>query len=362
MPVLEAAHLSKWYGKRPAVEDLNFCVEEGHIVGLLGPNGAGKTTTLQLIAGCLAPSRGSVIVCGHDVNAEPLAARRCVGYLPEQPPLYPDMSVREYLGFVAEARGLRGAAGREAVDAAMEKTAASAEAGRLIRHLSKGWRQRVGFAQAILGNPLCVLLDEPTIGLDPAQLAQARALIASLRGRHTVLLSSHILSEVQSLCDQVLILSQGRILAQDTPENLSRRLGGANRLALTARGGREQLRRALSGVPGLQNLRVAPGEARDVWTLEAQSAAGRDLREAVSTALGRAGCPILSMQTRHMELEEIYLRLTGETGETGEAATSADTADAPDAAETADAPAQAHEIHDKQKPPQRKRRGKRRGG
>ena len=222
--MIKVEHLTKRYGNHYAIEDLSFTVEEGKIYGLLGPNGAGKSTTMNIITGYISATSGTVTVDGHDILEEPSAARACIGYLPEIPPLYMDMTPREYLNFAGELKGMKKAARKEQIQRVMDRTGIAEMADRLIKHLSKGYKQRVGLAGALMGSPKVIILDEPTVGLDPAQVIGIRELIRDLGKTHTVILSSHILSEVQAVCDQVLIISGGHLTAQGTPEELSQRL------------------------------------------------------------------------------------------------------------------------------------------
>ena len=236
--MIEVSHLSKKYGTHPAIEDLSFTVGDGQIFGLLGPNGAGKSTIMNILTGYLAPTSGEVKVAGFSLPEQARQAKACVGYLPEQPPLYPEMTVQEYLDFAAELKGIKKKADRkEQVRKAARRTGLEEVLPRLIRSLSKGYRQRVGIAQALLGAPQLIILDEPTVGLDPAQVIEIRRLIRELGKSHTVILSSHILSEVQAVCSQVLILSKGHLVAVGAPEQLAEKLNPGSRLRATALGG-----------------------------------------------------------------------------------------------------------------------------
>ena len=238
--MIQVEHLTKRYGGHTAVDDISFTVEDGCIYGLLGPNGAGKSTTMNIITGYLSATDGTVTINGHDIAEEPAAAKACIGYLPEQPPLYQDMTVREYLLFVAELKGTRKKADRiAAVENACARTGLQEMEGRLIRNLSKGYRQRVGIAGALLGTPKVIILDEPTVGLDPAQMIEIRSLIHDLGKTHTVILSSHILSEVQTVCDRVLIIAHGKLVAQGTPEELAGKLAAKGTISATAQGERD---------------------------------------------------------------------------------------------------------------------------
>lgn len=308
--MIQVSHLTKRYGSHVAVDDISFTVDDGCIYGLLGPNGAGKSTTMNVITGYLSPTSGTVTINGHDIQEEPQAAKACIGYLPELPPLYTDMTVREYLNFVAELKGVKKKADREA-----DVAKASARAGlqemqtRLIRNLSKGYRQRVGVAAALLGNPDIIILDEPTVGLDPAQMIEIRALIHDLGKTHTVILSSHILSEVQTVCDRVLIISGGKLAAQGTPEELAARLAAKGVISATAQGSKEDVLKAAGSVPGLTDIRVT-AEKGDEVSFTASSTEGNDLRAALSAALAAAGCPVLSLSSQNLSLEDVFLQLT----------------------------------------------------
>ena len=310
--MIEVQHLTKQYGSHLAVDDLSFTVEDGCIYGLLGPNGAGKSTTMNIITGYLSATAGVVRVAGYDIVEEPLQAKAAIGYLPEQPPLYQDMTVREYLLFAAELKGVKRRADRaSAVDAAERRTGLTEVDRRLIRNLSKGYRQRVGIAAALLGSPRVIILDEPTVGLDPAQVIEIRALIRDLGRTHTVSLSSHILSEVQTVCDRVLILSRGRLAAQGTPGELAARLAARGMLSVTAMGSRDAVLRAASSVEGLTDLSVTAEKENEIsFTAVCQS--GADLRAALSQALAAAGCPVLTLSAETMSLEDVFLQLTGE--------------------------------------------------
>ena len=308
--MIEVSHLTKRYGAHLAVDDISFTVEDGCIYGLLGPNGAGKSTTMNMVTGYLSPTSGTVTINGHDIQQEPQAAKACIGYLPELPPLYIDMGVTEYLSFVAELKGVRKKADRTAAVARVcERTGLREVSRRLIRNLSKGYRQRVGLAAALLGDPQVIILDEPTVGLDPAQMIEIRELIHDLGQHHTVILSSHILSEVQTICDRVLIISGGKLVAQGTPEELAARLASRGMISATAQGGREAVLAAAAALPGLSDLRVT-AEKGDEVSFTAVSTDGADHRAELSAALAAAGCPVLSLASEQMSLEEVFLQLT----------------------------------------------------
>lgn len=267
MKVIEVSGLTKRYGKNTAVDHLSFQVKKGQIYGFLGPNGAGKTTTMNMLTGYLAPTEGQIRIDGHDISEEPVEARRCIGYLPEIPPLYLDMTPQEYLRFAAELKGVAKEKRESEVERVMEKTQIQDMQERLIRHLSKGYRQRVGLAQALLGDPEVLILDEPMVGLDPKQIIEIRELIRSLGKKHTVILSSHILSEITSICDHVMIISHGKLAASDTPENLSHYMKNSDVCELKIRGSREacdQARELLKRVKGLE-ITASAASLEDVF-------------------------------------------------------------------------------------------------
>ena len=293
--MIEVSHLSKSYGSRPAVQDLSFTVPDGQIYGLLGPNGAGKSTIMNILTGYLAPTEGEVKVAGFR--------------LPEQPPLYPEMTVQEYLDFVAELKGVKHAQRKQQVLAAARRTGLEEVLPRVIRSLSKGYRQRVGIAQALLGSPQLIILDEPTVGLDPAQVIEIRNLIRELGKAHTVILSSHILSEVQAVCQQVLILSKGRLVAVGSPEQLGETLNPGSRLRATAQGEPDTVLAAVRSVPGICRVELeSAADGQVTFTAESEDAADR--RAAVSRALTEAGCTVLALAAENRSLEEVFLALT----------------------------------------------------
>lgn len=325
--MIEVEHLTKTYnGRVNAVDDLSFTVEKGQIYGFLGPNGAGKSTTMNIITGYISATSGKVTVDGHDIFAEPKAAKRCIGYLPELPPLYTDLTPREYLNIAAGLKNVPKAERQTQIAEIMEMTGIQNVSERLIRHLSKGYRQRVGLAQAMIGYPDILILDEPTVGLDPKQIIEMRELIRSLRERHTVILSSHILSEVSAVCDTVLILSHGRLVASDTPENLSRRLSERNTLLLTVRGDAETVRSALSPFAEQASVALSPSETEPgAVDVRLETGDETDLRESVFYRLASAKLPLLAMSCPRASLEDVFLELTG-----GNASEETDAAEAPD--------------------------------
>lgn len=305
--MITVSHLTKRYGAHTAVSDVSFTIEKGKVYGFLGPNGAGKSTTMNIITGCLAATEGEVTIDGHDIFEEPLEAKKRIGYLPEIPPLYTDMTPAEYLRFVTRARGFSGAEARKQMNDAMERARVTEVKKRLIRNLSKGYRQRVGIAQALIGNPEVIILDEPTVGLDPRQIIEIRELIRELGKNHTVILSSHILSEVSAICDEILILSGGRLVADDTPENLTALFAGQNGIRLTVKGAISDVLAALNDLEGAEIADRREEEGRTWLTLRAQDA--DDVCERVFHALARVDLPILEMARERATLEDVFLEL-----------------------------------------------------
>ena len=315
--MVEVSHLSKNYGSHPAIRDLTFSVADGQVYGLLGPNGAGKSTIMNILTSYLAPTGGEVKVAGFSLPEQAQQAKACVGYLPEQPPLYPEMTVQEYLDFAAELKGVKKAQRREQVQQAARRTGLDQVMPRLIRSLSKGYRQRVGIAQALLGSPQLIILDEPTVGLDPAQVIGIRKLIRELGKTHTVILSSHILSEVQAVCSRVLILSKGALVAEGTPEQLREKLSPGIRLRVTALGSSDTVLPVVEAVPGITGVQLV-SEADGEVTFTAESEDTVDRRAEVSRALSEAGCTVLELTAENRSLEEVFLALTGETADVPE--------------------------------------------
>ena len=309
--MIEVSHLSKNYGSRPAVEDLSFTVGDGQIFGLLGPNGAGKSTIMNILTGYIAPTSGEVKVAGFSLPEQAQQAKACVGYLPEQPPLYPEMTVQEYLDFAAELKGVRRADRKEQVRRAARRTGLEEVLPRLIRSLSKGYRQRVGIAQALLGSPKLIILDEPTVGLDPVQVIEIRKLIRELGKAHTVILSSHILSEVQAVCSQVLILSKGHLVAVGAPEELGEKLSSGSCLKATVLGDGQSVLKAVGAIPGIRKVELE-GESDGQVTFTAESIDDTDRRAEVSRALSQAGCTVLALSAESKTLEDVFLALTEE--------------------------------------------------
>jgi gliding motility-associated transport system ATP-binding protein len=309
--VIEVQHLTKRYGPTTAVDDVSFRVERGEVLGFLGPNGAGKTTTMRVLTGYMPPSEGKAIVAGYDVSDQPIEAKRRTGYLPETPPLYPEMTVRDYLAFVARIKGVPRGDRKARVNSVMERTRVADVANRHCSKLSKGYRQRVGLAQALLHNPEVLILDEPTAGLDPKQIIETRELIKGLGGDHTVILSTHILPEVSQTCHRVVIINKGRVVAVDTPDNLTSRLSGSETLYVQVDAPGADVQRSLEAIPGI--TRVAPADARgSLAGFEVNSETGRDVRRELAAAVVRQGWGLLELRPLRMSLEEIFLHLTTE--------------------------------------------------
>lgn len=306
--MIEVSHLTKRYGNHLALSDLSFTIPNGQIYGLLGPNGAGKSTTMNILTGCLAATSGEVRIDGVDIFEDPMAAKRHLGYLPEQPPVYMDRTPWEYLRFVARAKGVKNLA--QEVDRVMDLTQIADVRDRLIRNLSKGYRQRVGIAQAILGDPDIIILDEPTVGLDPRQITEIRELIQKLGENKTVILSSHILGEVQAVCERLLILSKGKLVACDTPANLEKQMSSASALEIDVCASGEQAEKLLSRLPNVQSFKSKGTADRCQVRLETEKEHLEDLSKAVFFALAKAGTPLLAMTSTKASLEDIFLELT----------------------------------------------------
>ena len=307
--MIEVENLTKRYGRHTAVDGVSFRVEKGEILGFLGPNGAGKTTTMRILTCYLPPTDGTARVAGYDVFQAPLEVKRRVGYIPETPPLYPDMTVLDFLGFCAKIKGVGKKERRAKIDDVIGKTRVGDVRDTLIGKLSKGYRQRVGLAQAILNNPDVLILDEPTAGLDPKQIIETRELIKGLGGEHTIVLSTHILPEVEMTCGRVVIINKGRVVAEDTPENLTRRLRGAGALRLEVRGDEASVVEALRTLPGVLQVK-AKAHHDGLLTLEVEAEAGRDVRADLARAIVTKGFALLALQQVGMSLEEIFLHLT----------------------------------------------------
>ena len=315
--MIEVTNLTKKYGDHVAVDNLSFRVEKGQIYGFLGPNGAGKSTTMNIITGYSAASEGTVTIAGKDIQKEPEEAKKLIGYLPEMPPLYMEMTVEEYLVFAAQLKKVPRAEQKYQVEKVMEMTQITDMRGRLIRNLSKGYRQRVGLAQAIIGDPEVIILDEPSVGLDPKQIIEIRDLIRKLGENHTIILSSHILSEVSAVCDHIMIIAHGQLVASDSPEGLQKLMAGTMELQMAVKGDAEKLRAVLESVEGVASVEdVSSVEAKDsaAGLVRAKVVFGEnvDAREAVFYALADAKLPVMEMTHTEKSLEDIFLELTGE--------------------------------------------------
>ena len=311
--MIEVKNLTKQYGSKTAVKNISFSVKEGEILGFLGPNGAGKSTTMNMLTGYISSTSGTALINGIDVLEDPIAAKKCIGYLPEKPPVYGDMTVREYLNFVYKLK--KSKLPRESHLAEIcELVKITDVQNRLIRNLSKGYQQRVGFAQALVGNPGVLILDEPTVGLDPKQIIEIRTLIKRLGKHHTVILSSHILPEVQAVCDRIVVISSGSIVANDTTDALARNLSSDHKLVVRAEGSSEEIRKLLSSIPGMEHVHVNREAEPGVWEYFLEAAQDRDIRREVSKKLSSRNYPILMMKSNELTLEEIFLKLT--TGDT----------------------------------------------
>lgn len=339
--MIEVKNLVKDYGGHLAVDHLNFTIEDGQIYGFLGPNGAGKSTTMNIMTGYIGATEGDVLINGHNILEEPEEAKKCIGYLPELPPLYVDMTVTEQLEFAAELKRIPKKERKSAIGEVVALAKLEDVQGRLIRNLSKGYRQRVGLAQAVLGMPPVIILDEPTVGLDPKQIIEIRDMIRGLGKKHTVILSSHILSEVSAVCDHVLIINRGKLIASDTPENLERQMAGAGGMNLSVKGSAEDVRAALETVPQISGIHFLESSEEGVCqiSLDYAGAAGKtsganqdgeqpgaplpedgaqphDVREAVFYACADRRLPILAMVPVHASLEEVFLELTEDEKQT----------------------------------------------
>lgn len=313
--MIEVRHLTKQYGAKTALNDVSFSVPHGQVLGLLGLNGAGKSTTMNIIAGCLAATSGTVTIDGVDIVKDPLAAKKKIGYLPEIPPLYVDMKVEDFLSFVYELKGLRGDR-RGALGQVCEEAGVTNVRGRIIKNLSKGYRQRVGLAAAMLGEPAVLILDEPTVGLDPTQIIEIRSLIEQVGREHTVILSSHILSEIQAVCERVIVLNEGRLVADDTPENLENAIQSKNSCVALIEGEPEQVLAALERAPSVESTERLGLSEPGVWEYRIRGKEDADIRRDVFNVLSEAHLPLLGTRSAHVTLEDVFLRLVGAQTET----------------------------------------------
>lgn len=307
--MIEVTALSKFYGNHLAVDNVNFTIKKGDIIGFLGPNGAGKSTIMNIMTGYLSLTHGSVTVDGYNIVDNPEQAKKRIGYLPEIPPLYIDMTVREYLYFMFDLKKVKFPK-KPHIDEIAKLVKLENVMGRLIKNLSKGYRQRVGIAQALIGNPDVLILDEPTVGLDPKQIIEIRNLIARLGKNHTVILSSHILSEIQEVCKRIIIINKGKIIADDTPDNLSKSLSSDHSIFLRAIGGEEDVKKILSSVPGVKSVTSLGSKESGSCDFNVEPRPGFDIRAGISERLAERGKTILIMSSNEMNLEQIFLRLT----------------------------------------------------
>lgn len=307
--MIEVKNLVKKYGNHTAVDHLNFTIEEGHVYGFLGPNGAGKSTTMNIMTGYLGATEGEVLINGHDILKEPEEAKRQIGYLPELPPLYMEMTVREYLEFVAELKGIAKNKREESINEVEKMVKIWEVENRLIRNLSKGYRQRVGLAQAVLGFPKIIILDEPSVGLDPKQIIEIRELIRHLGEKHTVILSSHILPEISAVCDHVFIISKGKLVASDSTENLVNLMSGAQEIELTVRTGAGEAAGYLQGEENIARVEQADHDKIRIYAKK-----GADVREEVFRQMAEHNVPVLEMKTVTKSLEDVFLEITQEGG------------------------------------------------
>lgn len=315
--MIQVKDVTKLFGTKTAVNNINFKVDRGEIVGFLGPNGAGKTTTMRILAGFLPPTSGTAIVAGFDVTENPLEVKKRIGYLPETPPLYPEMEVADYLEFVARIKRIEKNKIARRIDAVVDCTASGDVRNMLIGKLSKGYRQRVGLAQALIHGPQVLILDEPTTGLDPKQIIEVRKLISSLAGEHTIILSTHILPEVATTCNRVIIINEGRIEASDTPENLTAQLQGAHTILMDVEGPDEEVRRHLEKESGVNRVsQHGSSNGRTIWRVEIDQ--DRNLPRRLSSAVIFAGWGLYSMQPLGLSLEDIFLKLTSDEVEVSE--------------------------------------------
>lgn len=309
--MIEVKNLVKKYGGHAAVDDLSFTVDTGKIVGFLGPNGAGKSTTMNIITGYIAPTEGTVLVDGVDISDDPEKAKKKIGYLPEIPPLYPDLQVYEYLQFVAELKKVPGEKRLAQIKRIMAKTGTTDVSKRLIRNLSKGYKQRVGLAAAMTGNPDILILDEPTVGLDPKQIIEMRNLIRELGQKHTILLSSHIMQEISAVCDEIVIINEGKMITADTPDNLIKQMVEKNGIHLVAKGEKNAIKTALRTISGIKNVNYDAQNEEGTIGMTLYAMEGRDIREDIFYALAKADCPIYEIHPLAASLEDAFLALTG---------------------------------------------------
>lgn len=307
--MIQVQDLTRYYGSLPAIEGVTFQVEKGQVLGFLGPNAAGKTTTMRILTCFMPATSGSAKVAGYDVRTQSMEVRSRIGYLPESPPVYPEMTVVAYLDFVAKIKGVHSRDRKKRIDEVMDRTALSDVKDKVIRKLSKGYKQRVGLAQALVHNPEVLVLDEPTIGLDPKQIIEVRELIKGLAGQHTVILSTHILPEVSMTCQRVVIINKGKVVAEGTPQSLTAKVRGANRLVVEASGPQDQIRQKLASISGVKKVSV-DGIAADHCRYHVDCEIARDVRPELAQAIVRGGWSLLELRSRDASLEDVFLHLT----------------------------------------------------
>ena len=323
--MVHVENLVKQYGDHYAVDHLSFDVQKGQVLGFLGPNGAGKSTTMNIITGYISATEGTVTIDGHDILEEPEEAKKSIGYLPEQPPLYPEMTVYEYLDFVGEIKGVPKKERPAQIEKVLELTKTTSYRNRLTKFLSKGYRQRTGIAGAMIGNPEVIILDEPTVGLDPTQIIEVRDLIRNLAAEHTVILSSHIMQEIAAVCDDVLIIHKGRLVVHDTPQNLEKQLSSTSTVEICAKADRETLEKIVGTIPNLLNHQIEEPDADGITKLHLFASEGADPREDAFRAFAKADCPMLEMRLKEVTLEDVFLTVTKRADESeAEAAAAAD--------------------------------------
>ena len=310
--MIEVENLTKKYGSHVAVDNLSFRVERGMIYGFLGPNGAGKSTTMNMMTGYIAATSGTVKINGYDILKNPEQAKKSIGYLPELPPVYPDMTVYEYLRFVAELKKVKKNERQAQIEDVMKQTQIEDVKGRLIKNLSKGYKQRVGLAQAIIGYPEVIILDEPTVGLDPKQIIEIRELIRELAKKHTIILSSHILSEVSAVCDHIMIISKGRLVASDTPEGLMTLLKGGRQMKLSVLGEQSKVEELLRSMESVKDFSMQPPRAEGMVSVNIRTEDTEDIRVELFRRLAAADMPIMELSLSEKSLEDVFLELTGE--------------------------------------------------
>lgn len=310
--MIEVENLTKKYGSHVAVDNLSFRVERGMIYGFLGPNGAGKSTTMNMMTGYIAATSGTVKINGYDILKNPEQAKKSIGYLPELPPVYPDMTVYEYLRFVAELKKVKKNERQVQIEDVMKQTQIEDVKGRLIKNLSKGYKQRVGLAQAIIGYPEVIILDEPTVGLDPKQIIEIRELIRELAKKHTIILSSHILSEVSAVCDHIMIISKGKLVASDTPEGLMTLLKGGRQMKLSVLGEQSKVEELLRSMESVKDFSMQPPRAEGMVSVNIRTEDTEDIRVELFRRLAAADMPIMELSLSEKSLEDVFLVLTGE--------------------------------------------------